>query len=178
MLCIGCVCVVWYGVVHQVQLSIGGTALDVSWKDKLVFPRAKNLRMYQFGESIPVAEAIKSIPDWLIETEEDGSNAHMPAMETFFGLCVCLHGRAIPPPLCVFPTAGTIGFIFSHQTSHRPSADLPAAPNKLSQLIGGFRRLRAVLLVSSSLNTILDFVSYMKAPHVDEVGPTKQTQSC
>ncbi|CEM21475.1 unnamed protein product [Vitrella brassicaformis CCMP3155] len=133
---------------HAVQLSIGGTALDVSWKDKLVFPRAKNLRMYQFGESIPVAEAIKSIPDWLIETEEDGSNAHMPAMETFFG---------------------TIGFIFSHQTSHRPSADLPAAPNKLSQLIGGFRRLRAVLLVSSSLNTILDFVSYMKAPHVDEV---------
>jgi len=127
-----------------VRLKLGGTALHSSWRGKLILPKATDLTI-EITEGASASDVMNSIPDWLIDTEGDD-----PA-----------EGWASP-----FSSVDDVDLHFGTTLS---VADLPAAPSKLSLLMGGLTDLELVTFISvSSLATACELLSYLSVRELTE----------
>ncbi|CEL95907.1 unnamed protein product [Vitrella brassicaformis CCMP3155] len=129
---------------RRVELQFGGTApLDESWRDKLVFPKAKTLALSSNGGARGPG-VLDSIPTWLTEREGGG--------QTAASRC--------------FPTVERLEVVGQLLTF----ADLPAAPNKLSLLLGGLAAVKRVDFHGvSCLAARCELLSYLSVSELDEV---------
>jgi len=90
----------------EVELELGGMALHPSWRDKLVFPKAKTL-VIKADSSVTATRLVDSIPEWMTEREGGGQTA----------------------PSRSFPHVEQLSV---EVTAHFSLSGLPSAPSKLS----------------------------------------------
>ncbi|CEM01659.1 unnamed protein product [Vitrella brassicaformis CCMP3155] len=132
----------------HLRLKLGGTPLHESWRQKLIFTKAKKLEIkFTTKQGVSASGAVEdSIPEWLAERQGDGEGRRSTSR--------------------CFPAVKEL-LVFSFSLS---LADVRAASSKLRPLVGGLGTLKGVRLYGvSSFAAACEFLSYLSVGQLDEV---------
>ncbi|CEM01723.1 unnamed protein product [Vitrella brassicaformis CCMP3155] len=125
----------------DVQLWLGGTPLDESWRHKLIFHKAKKLTI-NIKRGASAAEVVDSIPTWLTERQGESQGATSRCFPAVEHLTVSSFSLSL--------------------------ADVRAASSKLSPLLCGLTTLKRVELYGvSSFAAAHELLSFLTVDKLD-----------
>ena len=129
----------------QLKFVYGGSPLPHSWGKLLTVPTATKLSICpRKTYRTPISQLPTSIPDWLVVTDRNGNNSHLPNIKHLY---INIRG------------------------DERDENALPvvAEAGKLKQLLGSLTGVREVWCLAQSLRAMSQYASYLQSCKLDEL---------